>query len=970
MPVLSSLLKENGFNNISEVGVKHGYFDLECFYREKKFIVEIKIGRGDYFKNLLRGVTQAWNYCEDVKGDGILVLEYPAQIRTPLFVTPDIIKDLASNTKADAIFLSRFFNESFSTIQPAEIFPKLRISVDDFLVRKETKTSFKLIIETLRSGIGTIAEILRAQITKKEVSELIDTVVGRFDLFLGLGQIEKSKEATENLKLTAIDLIPYLLSNQILFYHIFSETTGRVSKMDEKKITSIQHLKSYFKEITDINYKAIYSIDFSSRLPDQKEIIDEVKEIIKAIDILKPELVKYDLMGRLYHELLPFTTRKILAAFYTNPVAADILAGLTINKWDNTVIDPSCGSGTLLVAAYKRKLDLYKEKQEASSFSDIEKLHKEFVEEQITGVDIMPFASHLTAVNLSAQTPNAITNKVRVACQDSLELQGRLILPEFTKGDGTPLEPFRTPIQKTLLGFGKDETIDRSGVISPEGKKGTKFLLKPVDIVIMNPPFSDREKMPMWYREHLKDFQYLAARCGNQVNFWGFFIALADYLLKENGKMGLVIPINIARGNATEKIRNYVLENYRIQYILKTTKELAFSEGAAFRDILFIAEKRKPKPRDLTGIVFLKKSIKGMETQDAELIIKKIKEIKPKKDYIYSDDDLDIHFVDYQELFEQKTNLMRVIGGSSGTSQKIFNAFIDRIKSSHCLTNIKEEELNEGFGLRPAGIASLIIITRPSGKSRIVRSNYLLTKETENKIEVSHKLINKKFIIDKSKLHLSFRSITGVKNFDISGKEDSMIIDKYPELKDFRRLMRYKDEINWEKIRKDVERIGTSNIAIPNRINLSSPNTRVISVFSENSFTPVGKFFLFKISGRLDKKKATCLFLNSICMLAQIVYGRSETTGAYFDIKESDYKEMLILDFDKLAWDEKQIFQALFQKIKHIEFPSIIEQLENRFSARIELDKTVLKIIGFSDKEIDTWLPRVYDVLIKELKPN
>ncbi|MHA1401943.1 MAG: HsdM family class I SAM-dependent methyltransferase [Candidatus Heimdallarchaeaceae archaeon] len=967
MPTLSNLLRKYGFNNISEVGVKHGYFDFECFYKDKRFIVEIKIGRGGYFKNLLRGITQAWNYCEDVKGDGILVIEYPVQIKTPLFITPDLVENLASKTKVDAIFLSRFFNESFSTMSPAEIFLKLHTSVDNFLSQKETKTSFKLIIEVLRSGINSIAEILRAQRTEKEISELINTVVGRFDLFLGFGQVEKTKEATEKLKLTAIDLIPYLLSNQILFYHIFSETTGRVSKMNEEKITSIRHLLNYFKEITDINYKAIYSVDLVSELPDQKEIVDEIKEIIKAINILKPELVKHDLLGRLYHELLPPTTRKNLAAFYTNPVAANILAGLTIDKWDNTVIDPSCGSGTLLVAAYKRKLDLYKQKRRANSLLVLEDLHKEFVEEQITGIDIMPFASHLTAVNLSAQMPRAITNKVRVACQDSLELQGRLILPEFTKGVGTLLEPFKTPIQKALFGLDRGEVVDHSGVVSPEGRKGKKFLLKPVDAVIMNPPFSDREKMPKRYIKHLKEFQYLINKCGNQVNFWGFFLAFADYLLKENGKMGLVIPINIARGKATQKIRNYILENYHIQYVLKTTQELAFSEGAAFRDILFIAEKRKPKKRDLTEIIFLKKSIKEIELEETKEIVKQIKETNPQKDYIYCDDNLDIRFVSCEKLLEHKGNLMKVIGGFNSEVRNVLDAFMDRVKLSPSLTIIQEEELNEGFGLRPAGISSLIMITRPFEKSRMARSTFLLNEETKEKIEVSHKLLNKIFFVDKSKLRLSFRSITGVKSFDISEKEDYIIIDKYPKVKEFQAISRHKGVINWSRVKRDIERIGTSNIAIPNRINLSSPNTHIFSVFSKRPFIPVGKFFLLKLAGGLDKQKAVSLFLNSICMLAQAVFGRSETTGAYFDIKESDYINMFILNFDRLSQNKKHTLVNLFEKLKDVRFPSIVEQLENRFPARISLDKTTLKILGFSDKEISEWLPKVYDALVEEL---
>lgn len=58
----------------------------------------------------------------------------------------------------------------------------------------------------------------------------------------------------------------------------------------------------------------------------------------------------------------------------------------------------------------------------------------------------------------------------------------------------------------------------------------------------------------------------------------------------------------------------------------------------------------------------------------------------------------------------------------------------------------------------------------------------------------------------------------------------------------------------------------------------------------------------------------------------------------------------------------------LFTKLKKVEFPSILEQLENRFWARVELDKTILKILGFSDREVNKLLPKVYDALVRELK--
>ena len=140
----------------------------------------------------------------------------------------------------------------------------------------------------------------------------------------------------------------------------------------------------------------------------------------------------------------------------------------------------------------------------------------------------------------------------------------------------------------------------------------------------MNPPFSDREKMPEEMRKKLKNNIYLSNILGNLINLWGYFLILADLLLKKNGKIGCVIPINIIRGRATEKIRNFLLNNYHIEYLIKPVGDIAFSEGAAFRDILFIAKKKKPTGDNLIGIVYFKESLRKMSLEEAKKIVEKI----------------------------------------------------------------------------------------------------------------------------------------------------------------------------------------------------------------------------------------------------------------------------------------------------------------------------------------------------------
>jgi len=106
---------------------------------------------------------------------------------------------------------------------------------------------------------------------------------------------------------------------------------------------------------------------------------DQIKAIFNVIKGLSPEKVGGDLLGTIFHDLVPFQVRKTVAAFYTNVLAAELLAWLSIDNHDCKVADFAVGSGGLLVAAYRRKRHLL---EKEGKFSEVD--HRRFVENEIT----------------------------------------------------------------------------------------------------------------------------------------------------------------------------------------------------------------------------------------------------------------------------------------------------------------------------------------------------------------------------------------------------------------------------------------------------------------------------------------------------------------------------------------------------------------------------------------------------------
>jgi len=934
-PPIINHLQNIGFKAIGETEVVRKHPDIIFQANSLSFVIEVKIGRPEIG---LKAVAQASDYARKLGTQNIIILIYPEKCKGHPITDPEIAKKIALEEKVYALILTEYWTESL-IIQPSKLFERLK----QLILLKKVKIDFKTIVKLIEHYVRD----LNAIVYQIKTDELITEVVDKLDLFSSIGEIKDKGTAKRQI----INLASYLLFNQLLFYHIYKRKTNSKNLSELEEIRSVKDLQNYFEKITNIDYQSIYRVNILAHIPNKEVVINTLNEIIKAIKLLRAEHITHDLAGRFFHDLIPFEVRKVLAAFYTHPVAAEILACLTIDSYDETVIDPACGSGTLLVAAYRRKQELY---QKLYGYRELRKMHKRFIENDLTGIDIMPFAAHISAINLTMQNIEQRTNTVRIATLDSLELADLFKTPQF-KRKGVKISPYTTSIQLTLQEiYGKPKKVKKKGAVSPEGK-GSEFYIKPVDVVIMNPPFSDREKMPPEMREKLKK-NPLGEICGHQINLWGYFLALSDLLLKPGGKIGAVIPINIARGKATEKIRNFLLENYHIRYIVKPVGDIAFSEGAAFRDVLLIAEKRKPKKDDVTKIIFLKKSIREIKEDHIEDILRFDKEyVKVKK-------------VKYSELINYKDNFMPLL-----ISEELFS--LSKIFTrSDKLTYFDISQIDIGLPYRPKGVADGVFITRPSDESRIKSTKIVILEEKQNYVVVGIRDIPKNQFFYKFKrdhLKPALRTNTGIKKFTISKKEVDYILIRKDE-KYWRLLRTYGLEIPspfpWNLHSKNNLTKVESHLVIPRKIRLNSPNTFIISIYSEEKLSGIGPS-LWYLKSNKENAKILNIYFNSILGILQISLFKSETLGAgYLELMKNDWSLFKVLDVSKLSHKEKQILLSLFEKLRDVEFPPILEQLKNRFWARVELDKTILKILGFSDKEINKWLPEVYDALVEELK--
>ncbi|MDE2928208.1 MAG: hypothetical protein OXT71_17605 [Acidobacteriota bacterium] len=321
----------------------------------------------------------------------------------------------------------------------------------------------------------------------------------------------------------------------------------------------------------------------------------------------------HDLSGRMFQKLI--ADRKFLATFYTLPTSATLLAELAIDRldfdWSNReaypnlrIADLSCGTGTLLSAAYQSILARYRRAE--GNDADI---HKRMIELSLIAADIMPAATHLAASQLSSAHPTITFADTRI-----------YTMPYGNDSDGPcigSLDLTVRPSTKALFATGQRRAHGKRGDIQDQDAVLPHGSL---DLAIMNPPFtrptnhesatipipsfagfetSDREQRAM--SDRLKKIRQRILKCGispaghGNAGLASNFIDLAHAKIKPRGTVAFVLPITFAQGVSWTNARN-LLADYYSDIVIVTiatsgSHDRAFSADTGIAEALVVANR-------------------------------------------------------------------------------------------------------------------------------------------------------------------------------------------------------------------------------------------------------------------------------------------------------------------------------------------------------------------------------------------
>ena len=366
--------------------------------------------------------------------------------------------------------------------------------------------------------------------------------------------------------------------------------------------------------------------------------------------------------------------RKDLAVFHTKPEAAELMACLAVPEgldWGNPdamanfrISDYACGAGQLLASAYQRVRTLCRR-----AGLDPGPGHRNMMERNITGFDVLPASVALTAANLAMVEPGEPFRKTRISRLHIGRLRQQGATEQAGLGSLDILDPRRFRAQER-------QPVSDPRMTATERKRARRVTADAgsQDLVIMNPPFTQHivphrlDQGPMDQgpvdQEHVdqgrmdppgengadgertRELMDAAARdiagrsgAGQTGNAAFHFTAVAHRTVRRGGTVAMILPVTAVnpetrarkRGPAVwKKFMERLGREYRDVVIISVAQyeelDSAFSHDTHTPEAMVIARRTLPRERGDGRASFINLHRLPRDREDAARTAERIRE--------------------------------------------------------------------------------------------------------------------------------------------------------------------------------------------------------------------------------------------------------------------------------------------------------------------------------------------------------
>jgi len=349
-----------------------------------------------------------------------------------------------------------------------------------------------------------------------------------------------------------------------------------------KQLDRLPHgLQALYRQLDDIYNRLL----FQAHPADHYEAdAKQLEEIIRGLHRSRQGNRRYDFsqidadaLGQIYEQYLTrvqaedrkqqgiyytplFVVRYIVRNTVLKALAAARERGGIAAARQIRVLDPACGSGSFLIAAFDA-LDAWLRDHDASLQDDSER-YQHILRENLYGVDLDPRAVEVAMLNLWLK---AVHQRQKLPAIPNIRHGDSLIDEEFDWHKEFP------------------QVFAAGGFDSGGG----------FDVVIGNPPYVRQEALTAEFKQYAREkYRSYTGRADLYVCFY----ERAHELLKAGGHFGFVSSNKFMRADYGKGLRRYLLETARLEEIVDMSGEKVF-EQASVDSAIVLTQKRSGQVR-------------------------------------------------------------------------------------------------------------------------------------------------------------------------------------------------------------------------------------------------------------------------------------------------------------------------------------------------------------------------------------
>ena len=560
----------------------------------------------------------------------------------------------------------------------------VRDLVDFIRPASEPQETIDRATEVFENGVADAAILIQGCARNTGIGEAIGTELRQQwpayparppDLKSEMEQEKADQNAREQTaKMTAAMLINALAFQQNLAgFSAEVEVDGRRETRTIKSLGQVReaagglhpdNVIAEWDNILSINYWPIFHIAKKLLLLIPPTIAARLLDsMVRTANGIQEAIKQNDVAGTVFQRLI--ADRQTLATYYTRPESTTLAAFLAVPEdldWGDPetlknyrIADYACGSGGLVLAAYRRARDLHR-----NHGGDPDAVHAHMMESSLTACDIMPAAVHLTSSLLSSVAPRERYTGTR-----------SVLYPyggtgEFEKKKKNQKEP------KPIVDIGSLELLDlntsRHQAVLPlneqmalgatQERRAIEVDMSPLSqsLVIMNPPFTtptnhaadhakpgnpafasfnttEAEQKAM--SDKVKRLAKGTISDGN-AGLGTQFAAIANNMVKPGGHIALILPLSAMLGGSDSpsarswlKLRGLLADKFNDIIVVSIAQAAkigsSFSADTDMAEVLIIARSLRIRERPKRQAYFVNLSERPADKLAAQETAKAIR---------------------------------------------------------------------------------------------------------------------------------------------------------------------------------------------------------------------------------------------------------------------------------------------------------------------------------------------------------